>query len=95
MKWVEISRDAFVEACCFLKKSAEVDIYPGGWYMEFGDGRYRAEGNGRGAIFYYKMKIIYKKYRLLGCKIRNSAQAVVKLDIDPVPPGKNIRSSGS
>ena len=58
MKWVEISYENFVKACCFLKKTDEGDIYPSGWYMEFGEGRYRAEGNGKGSIFYYKMKII-------------------------------------
>jgi hypothetical protein len=58
MKWVEISHDNFVKACCFLKKTAEGDMYPNGWYMEFGEGRYRAEGNGKGTIFFYKMKIV-------------------------------------
>ena len=56
MKWIEISQDTFVKACCFLKKSAEGDMYPCGWYLEYGEGRYRAEGNGKGAIFYYKLK---------------------------------------
>ena len=57
MKWHEISCDTFVKACCFLKKTDEGYLYPGGWYMEFGDGQYRAEGNGKGTVFYYKMKI--------------------------------------
>ena len=58
MKWIEISYDNFVSACCFLKKTAEGDTYPCGWYMEFGGGRYRAEGNGKGNISYYKMKLV-------------------------------------
>ena len=56
MRWVEISYDSFLKACCFLKKSDEGNMYPNGWYMEFGDGMYRAEGNGKGHIFYYKMR---------------------------------------
>jgi hypothetical protein len=56
MKWIEISHDNFLAGCCYLKKTAEGNMLPFGWYLEFGDSEYRVESNGKGERTYYKMK---------------------------------------
>ncbi len=59
MEWIAISHDNFWTECCCLKKTAEGDMLPAGWYMEFGDSEYRVESNGKEEIAYFKMKEIF------------------------------------
>ena len=59
MEWIKISHDIFLAECCYLKKTAEGDMLPVGWYMEFGDSEYRVESNGKGDITYLKTKEIF------------------------------------
>jgi len=59
MKWIEISHDGFLAGCCFLKNTAEGNMFPFGWYLEFGDSEYRVESNGKGEQTFFKMKEIF------------------------------------